>query len=57
MESQQLQKNQTTEGPLEEETSRPIRFRIIKLQERIAPNTAAKKTWDCEGDYTDQCVW
>jgi hypothetical protein len=58
MESRQPQKNQATEGPPDGQAPRPRRFRIIKLEERIAPKKGGnKKTWDCEGDYTDRCVW
>jgi hypothetical protein len=37
MESHQPQKNQEIEGLPEGQVSRPRRFRIVKLEERIAP--------------------
>ena len=63
MESHQSQKRkQEIEGLPEGRPPRPGRFRIVKLEERIAPKKGGgKKTWDCEivsdcvGDGT--CVW
>jgi len=38
MEPRQPQKNRATESPPDRQTPRPGRFRIVKLEERIAPS-------------------
>ena len=65
MESNQPQKNQEIEGLPDGQPPPPRRFRIIKLEDRIAPKKGGKltkhKTCDCElvsdcaGDGT--CFW
>jgi hypothetical protein len=62
MESRQPQKNQATEGPPDEPAPRPRRFRIIKLEERIAPKKAVKATNGCldtdaQCNLTAVCAW
>ena len=44
MKSRQPQKNQPTEGRPDGQTPRPRRFRIIKLEERIAPKKGGNGT-------------
>jgi len=59
MESHELQKKMEIECLPDAQVSRPRRFRIIKLEERIAPKKGGvhggKKTWDCGYGTADTC--
>jgi hypothetical protein len=47
MESRQTQKNQDLEGLPDGQPPRQRRFRIVKLEERIAPKRKVKPTDGC----------
>jgi hypothetical protein len=65
MESHRPQKNQEAEGLPDGQMPRPRRFRIIKLEERIAPKKGGggkitnaghcKDTWACTGTCDVGC--
>jgi hypothetical protein len=59
MESRQPEKKQATEGPSDEQSPRPRRFRIVKLEERIAPKKGGPNSKKCFvgtiGCYSNYC--
>jgi hypothetical protein len=63
MESRRPQKNQETGGLPDGQAPRPRRFRIVKLEERIAPkkghfkNTKACASLDCTIDCVSEWCW
>jgi len=55
MESRQPQKSQETDDRPNGQQRRPLRFRIVKLEERIAPKTGGGNTKKCISQPT--CVF